>query len=523
MWAWLVALAGGLALVSGPQAPGAAKALPADLAKVPAKTTILVSLRPADLWATDLGKGLRSGLGKGEGLLNSQMTNELGGSPAEVERLTIAVRDPRFGALFFVRRTKKFEREALLKKVVPGARKATHSGQDYWVSGRKAVALLGEQEFVMASEPEIQSFLESKPGKLSDRLARAVDLAAEKHSLVISLDPSSLPIPANELPPAAEPFKPLLKATAATLQADLGPKTTARLVMAFDKANEAAEGVKALEAARKMGQGMLAGLSKLTSTEKGAGAAAMVELLGQVQETLKNARPKQDGKTVTASVEMKIDMAKAGKAAAALGQKARIQAARMQSTNNLKQLGLAMHNYLTVGMTFPPRAVFDKDGKALLSWRVLLLPYLGENDLYKKFKLDEPWNSPHNKKLLAKMPKVYQAPGGQGQTDQTYYLGLSGKGCVFDGKRGIGIRDITDGTSNTLMIVEGGKSVPWTKPDDVDIEEGKPLPKLGGLWEEGFYGAIADGSVRFFKKTIKESTLRLYIIRNDGMPIPNDE
>ncbi len=520
LWGWLVVLAGGLALVSEPGARGAAKALPTDLARVPAKTAILVSVRPADLWAGDLGKGVRSGLGKVEGSFVAQLASELGGSPAETERLTIAVRDPRAGALFFVRRTKKFDREALLKKVLPGARKATRGDQDYYVRGPRAVVLLGEQEFVMAGEAEIQTFLDSKRGKLPADLARAVELSSGKHSLVLFVDPMGLPLPDA---PQLAPFKPLLKSTGGTLTADVGAKTSARLVLAFDKADEAAEGLKALEAARKMGQGLLAGLIKQTSTQKGAGPAALASLLGEVQETLKTARPKQAGKNVTASVEMKIDAAQAGKVGAFAGQRAREASVRAQSTNNLKQLALAMHNYLTDAQVFPPRALFDKDGKALLSWRVLLLPYLGENDLYKEFKLDEPWNSAHNKKLLAKMPRVFRAPGGKGQTDQTYYLGLSGKGCIFDGKRGIGIRDITDGTSNTVMIVEGGKSVPWTKPEDVDIEEGKPLPKLGGLFDDGFYGCLADGSVRFFKKTMKESTLRLYIIRNDGTPIPNDE
>src|SRR5262245_56693586 len=75
--------------------------------------------------------------------------------------------------------------------------------------------------------------------------------------------------------------------------------------------------------------------------------------------------------------------------------------------NNLKQIGVAMHTYHDKHRSFPAAAIYGKDGKALLSWRVALLPYLGLEALYKEFKLDEPWDSAHNKRLLEKMPAVY--------------------------------------------------------------------------------------------------------------------
>ena len=83
-----------------------------------------------------------------------------------------------------------------------------------------------------------------------------------------------------------------------------------------------------------------------------------------------------------------------------------------QCINNLKQIGLAMHNYHARHKTFPPAYTVDKDGKPLLSWRVLILPYLEQDALYKEFHLDEPWDSEHNRALIDRMPTTYLCPGG---------------------------------------------------------------------------------------------------------------
>ncbi len=179
-----------------------------------------------------------------------------------------------------------------------------------------------------------------------------------------------------------------------------------------------------------------------------------------------------------------------------------------------------MLNYESAMGALPAQAVYDKDGKALLSWRVLLLPYLEENALYQQFKLDEAWDSPHNKKLLAKMPKVYQAAAGNPkQKYGTFYQAFVGNGAFFEGKKGLRFpADFPDGTSNTIMVVEAGKDVPWTKPEDLPFDPAKKLPKLGGLYSStpGFHAVMCDGSSRLFKATITETTLKGAITRNGG-------
>ena len=138
------------------------------------------------------------------------------------------------------------------------------------------------------------------------------------------------------------------------------------------------------------------------------------------------------------------------------------KAARKQSATNLKLLMLAMHNYHDVNDHFPPAAIHGKDGKALLSWRVLLLPYLDEDDLFKQFHLDEPWDSKHNKPLLARMPGPYAppVPGKTKEENTTFYQVFVGKGTIFEGTEGVSLVEIRDGTSNTIMIVEAAEAVP---------------------------------------------------------------
>ena len=127
-----------------------------------------------------------------------------------------------------------------------------------------------------------------------------------------------------------------------------------------------------------------------------------------------------------------------------------------------------------------------------MSWRVHILPYLEQQALYNEFHLDEPWDSEHNKKLIAKMPAVYAEPTSRfAQTEgRTNYLGVKGKKSVFrDKEQGMSLREITDGTSNTLMVlqVNDQRATPWTKPDDWEPDAKKILDGLRGSLHPGIF------------------------------------
>jgi Protein of unknown function (DUF1559) len=217
---------------------------------------------------------------------------------------------------------------------------------------------------------------------------------------------------------------------------------------------------------------------------------------------------KLDEKTIASTVKPAVE-------------KVRAAAFRMQSTNNLKQLTLAMHNYHDTTGAFPAVANFDEKGNALLSWRVHVLPYIDQVQLYKEFHLDEPWDSAHNLPLAKKMPKVFASSqnGKLAEEGKTTYLGIVHKSAMFTGdKKGVKIGEVTDGTSNTLFIVDADDdhAVTWTKPEDLKLDPKDPQKGLKGRFGSSFLAAFVDGSVRQLPKTISKETLNALFTRNGG-------
>jgi prepilin-type processing-associated H-X9-DG protein len=181
-------------------------------------------------------------------------------------------------------------------------------------------------------------------------------------------------------------------------------------------------------------------------------------------------------------------------------QAAREAARRAQCTNNLKQIALAMHSYESTHGVLPPAAIYDKDGKPLLSWRVLILPELGQKGLFDKFHLDEPWDSPNNKPLINLAPPTFHCPSDPGPTDSATYQVIVDPRTIFTGNpTGIRVAEIKDGTANTILVAEAADAVPWTKPEDLSLESSSPTLGLGSRHPGGFNGSMADGSVHFFR------------------------
>jgi hypothetical protein len=173
-----------------------------------------------------------------------------------------------------------------------------------------------------------------------------------------------------------------------------------------------------------------------------------------------------------------------------------------------------MDNYQAVHSKLPPAVVYGKDGKALYSWRVLLLPFMEEKELHEQFKLDEPWNSAHNKPLLARMPAVYSPFNGEppAEPHTTFYQVFVGKGTALDHSQGVHRENGSPvHSAMQFLIVEAGKAVPWTAPEDLAYAPDQPLPALGGISRNGFRAAFVDGHVSFFRKETTEATLRALI------------
>ncbi|MCC9605786.1 DUF1559 domain-containing protein [Blastopirellula sp. JC732] len=219
-------------------------------------------------------------------------------------------------------------------------------------------------------------------------------------------------------------------------------------------------------------------------------------------------------------------------AIAAAAASARAAAEKARSRNNLKQFALGFHNFADTYLKFPPPTRKLPDGtftkETGLSWRVHLLPYLEYNNLYEQFHLDEPWDSEHNIKLVEMMPEIFVDPNNRSDDPtKTTYVVPSGEKAFFHRGEAFGFQDFTDGTSNTIMIlnVSPENAVIWTKPDEWDYDPQNPFRGLDNLNPEGtFEAALVDGSVhQFSAKKMKPETMRHLIERNDGNPINWDD
>jgi hypothetical protein len=205
-------------------------------------------------------------------------------------------------------------------------------------------------------------------------------------------------------------------------------------------------------------------------------------------------------------------------------EKVREAAERTQSSNNLKQMALAMHNYHSTYNHLPP-AAGGQGMSSGLSWRVSILPYLGEVALYKQFNLKEAWDSPNNKKLLTRMPRVYAMPGTTDGPGMTRYRVFVGNKAAFAPPKAGGeevhgrrFNEFTDGLSNTILIVESADPVEWTRPSELVYAPGEVLPTLCNL-----HGAanvsMADGSVHRIGTETPPAELHAMITINGGEPV----
>ncbi len=204
------------------------------------------------------------------------------------------------------------------------------------------------------------------------------------------------------------------------------------------------------------------------------------------------------------------------------------------SAYNLRQIGGAILNYHEAYQNrLPPVALRDKGGRPLLSWRVLVLPYLEQDLLYQEFDLTEAWDGPHNKPLRAKMPQVYAKGhfGSTGPPYATHYQVVAGPGTAFE-RDGLSPADFPDGPGNTVLVIEAADPVPWTKPGDLVYDPNGPVPRVGlgytrpvkflgrQLYRKaGINAVFADGTWRFIDARIDDASLRALFTRNGGEPV----
>ncbi|HEY7329099.1 MAG TPA: DUF1559 domain-containing protein [Gemmataceae bacterium] len=504
-----------------------AAALPADLAKIPSDGALIVSGRVADFWGSELLKPARAKLKQvmNEGPMK-EFQEHFGLPLEQVERMTLLMLSPlppHGEPLLFVRAVKPYDL-AKVVAMVKNAKMRKYKDQTLYVGDKDwTIYPLDDRSLVYGELRDVNTLIDHPQPKTEGNLAAALRLAAGKHSLVLGMNVKLFKDSVgDQLPGQVEPFLPLLQARSATLSADFAADSRADGVLTFAAEKDANAAIKPAEAGiillrAALGR-IVAEVGKSEEREKQEWKD-FLHVFKQIQESLKEMRIEQKDAALQVSIEAKIDPTMAGRTLLDAVQKVREENARNQSGSNLHNLGIAMHMYADAMQRMPANALYNKDGKPLLSWRVLLLPYIDQQALFNEFHLNEPWDSEHNKKLLARMPKIYATPQDENTLKEhtTYYQGFVGKNAFFESKQGIRFpADITDGTSVTIMIVEASKAVPWTKPEDIAYDPDKPLPKLGVPGASLIQVLFCDGHIQAISPGITKETLRSLITRNAG-------
>lgn len=448
----------------------------------------------------------------------------IGIDPLDIEQFIMVVGQPTVesppGMGFIARLAKPYDWNAISEKVQKTVAEF----------GFTAGGMADAQTLVMAQPAMVQSMRTADgtgTGPLLKKL-RSIDTSAHLQA-VVSLDAARDFVDqamdqAPNFPPPLDQFKKVPQLTS-SIHVALNMGESIKLNLTLDGRDEAS--AEEIERLIKMAllMGKQAALAQMSSDQGTEDANDPVEIALQqysrrvVDTLMDRLEPKRDGRNVAINFDVDTGMSSTGVAVALLlpaVQAAREAARRTQSSNNLKQIGLAFHNYHDVYRHFPQRALRDKDKKPLLSWRVAILPFIEEQALYEQFHLDEPWDSEHNQKLIKRIPAVYVNPNFD-SPDKTIYLAVSGKGTALEGEER-SFRDILDGTSNTVIAVEADPSeaVIWTKPDDWEFDPDQPMRGLGNLRPGIFSALFVDGSVHMISKEVDLDVLRAIMTASGG-------
>jgi hypothetical protein len=522
-----------------------AKPKPADLSYVVPNPCVLIALRPAQLLNAPVAEMLPTEV------LQAVGQQQMGVDPLAAEQFVLSIGAPTNGPPPFSALA-RFNAAVELKAdtdMTVHTEKSDLKGKAY-LKSRQPMApsfySLDEKSILAATDQFIQQAVNRQAAPPVDPFAATFAAADQGDDLLAMIDVASLRhliamgLAQAQLPPELAPLRELPNLVKTVeLRANLSRSAPSDLILTANNEADARkiitvfDGVKQQMAANIVAKAQEA-LASEDPIEQAGGrySLRMARLLDERAQLLQEADQ---------IVLFRTDLTTAGgnpmAATAVIGtlvalllpavQAAREAARRNSSMNNLKQISLGLLNHESARGAMPAQANFDKDGKPLLSWRVHILPFMEQVELYRKFRLDEPWDSEHNKALIPLMPQIYAHPGSKlnPAEGKTNYLGVQGKDHMFSGKpEARRLRDIEDGTSNTITVVQATdeRAVIWTKPEDFEPGKDDPDQGLGGLAGDIFLAAFCDGSVRVISKQIDPAALRaLFTISGGEAPDAN--
>jgi type II secretory pathway pseudopilin PulG len=204
-------------------------------------------------------------------------------------------------------------------------------------------------------------------------------------------------------------------------------------------------------------------------------------------------------------------------------QSARDAARRTQCLSNLRAIGTALLSYSTEYGSLPPAYIADETGRPMHSWRVLILPHLGEQTLYNAYNFSEPWDGPNNSRLHDQIPDVYVCSSRGNKSTNTRYAGVFGEHCMFRGAEPVRYDDVLDGLGATLLVGEtAGAKIHWMQPVDIDITIHPLLGDREGFSSDHVQGVNfvwCDGTVRPIPTSMDQETLKALFSRDGGEQI----
>jgi beta-lactamase regulating signal transducer with metallopeptidase domain len=528
--------------VAQPPAATAADSQPIDVRGVPEDTVVYGVIRPAAILSRDAK--LREGVEQMERAI--QLRENIGISPSEVEEVRVMAVDLTVPGEHIsiepvvVLRTTKPEAWKSITDKFKNMEQTQHHDQQYFheqgglSGGGVSYLVVDPRTIVTASrETALRVYIDAARGGQSPRWADEFKRVAASDA-AIAMDvrffgrllDKDLAGPGRPAGPDAAMILSMAPLWRQTNTFVAGVKVNGMIeahAYGITKSPEAAKEVAATVTAMKvLAQNMLPVIRRQAAGEPGGAELGKLksDMLDQAEKFLAQIEPTVEGNVVAVNLQgtEAFGPLVASVLLPAVAQ-AREAAQRAQDINNLKQIALALHNYHDVHKHFPPAVLLGPDGKTKYSWRVAILPYIEQQELYRQYDFNEPWDSENNKKVLAKVPPVLQYPTEHGKSVNSSYFLLTGEGGIFNdkpSKSGTTFAQIRDGTSNTLLIVEAKRNIPWTKPEDIPMDVDKELPKLGGYANRGFAAALADGSVRFLGGKLNSDVFKALFTASGG-------
>jgi Protein of unknown function (DUF1559) len=467
-----------------------------DLQCVPPDAAAIVSLNVAKVWKSKSARLLRNWVAQQQEAIDSFLA-PMGLDPGDIDRITLVqYRKDLSGIL---KAKKPLNRAKLVRTFAPKAQQRNLRGMPYYINEERWVGFvfLDDHTLLVGKADDVEAMLASFPSR-EEPLSAGQEAIVAGHDLVIAIHPTHLARFVAQIEPT---IRPLFQTSSVLLLADFAASemhaevhldcNNGRLARTLDQllhklcdqAEEPSQpdgyyewifGEKDRQrilALEKFAKALAIGLKDLKTDchEQRLHAYLTVHTHDSVIAV------------VFISQEFVLNRMTSGEPTVS----------PVDESQQLRKLGQAMLEFHRKTGRFPPAALCDKNGKAMLSWRVALLPYLGQGDLYKKFRLDEPWDSENNRKLIQRIPEVFQSREGD-DTPTTAYQVFVGKGTAFDGKKGKRLRDFKDGPEQTILIAQANHRVPWTKPEDMHYSADKRLPEFAAQLSEV---VLANGQV----------------------------